>query len=193
MFFKPRQTKPQLNQVQDTLLIIKPETIKRRLVGKIFQTFEDAGFEIVALKMEQPSESLLKRHYPGSKKWRISVGNKVISTFNSQYDVQDVIGTTDAFKIGSNILQWSIHELTNGPVIIIVLRGVAAVNKVKKLVGETEPAKAEVGTLRSSFSQDTIINSYTNNRPIYNVVHRSSSVKEARHEISVWFKPSELV
>ena len=99
-------------QVQDTLVIIKPETIKRRLVGRILQTFEDAGYEIAAMKLVKTSETAVKKHYLGSKKWRISVGNKVINVFNDNYDVQEVLGTADAFKIGTNILNWSINELT---------------------------------------------------------------------------------
>ncbi|CAI9570922.1 unnamed protein product [Staurois parvus] len=46
-----------------TFLAIKPDGCQRRLVGEIIRRFEKKGFKLVAMKMMQASEALLKEHY----------------------------------------------------------------------------------------------------------------------------------
>ncbi|MEE6497374.1 hypothetical protein FKM82_002729 [Ascaphus truei] len=46
-----------------TFLAIKPDGYQRRLVGEIIRRFERKGFRLVAMKMMQASEGLLKEHY----------------------------------------------------------------------------------------------------------------------------------
>ncbi|XP_043586680.1 nucleoside diphosphate kinase [Bombus pyrosoma] len=46
-----------------TFLMVKPDGVQRGLIGKIIQRFEDRGFKLVAMKMIQPNEDLLKKHY----------------------------------------------------------------------------------------------------------------------------------
>lgn len=49
--------------MEKTLVIIKPDGVKRHLVGKIIQRFEEKGLVITALKMETLTLSLLEEHY----------------------------------------------------------------------------------------------------------------------------------
>ena len=53
--------------VEKTLVIIKPDAVCRKLVGRIVQRFEDKGFEIVAMKMLHISKSLAQQHYQQHK------------------------------------------------------------------------------------------------------------------------------
>ncbi|XP_063790722.1 nucleoside diphosphate kinase 3 isoform X2 [Pseudophryne corroboree] len=46
-----------------TFLAIKPDGCQRRLLGEIIRRFERKGFRLVAMKMMQASEGLLKEHY----------------------------------------------------------------------------------------------------------------------------------
>ncbi|KAM4698541.1 nucleoside diphosphate kinase 3 [Rhinophrynus dorsalis] len=46
-----------------TFLAIKPDGYQRRLVGEIIRRFEKKGFRLIAMKMMQASEGLLKEHY----------------------------------------------------------------------------------------------------------------------------------
>ncbi|KAG8433185.1 hypothetical protein GDO86_017463 [Hymenochirus boettgeri] len=46
-----------------TFLAIKPDGHQRRLVGEIIRRFERKGYHLVAMKMIQASEELLKKHY----------------------------------------------------------------------------------------------------------------------------------
>jgi len=49
--------------VERTLLIIKPDAIQRRLVGRIIARFEEKGFQIVAAKMARLPEKVIREHY----------------------------------------------------------------------------------------------------------------------------------
>lgn len=49
--------------MEKTVIIFKPDAMRLRRVGKIMQRFEDAGFAIVAMKMMQLDEPLLRDHY----------------------------------------------------------------------------------------------------------------------------------
>ncbi len=48
---------------EQSLVIIKPDGIQRRLAAKILQRFEDSGFKIHAMKFVQPTRELAQRHY----------------------------------------------------------------------------------------------------------------------------------
>ncbi len=49
--------------MERTLIIIKPDGIKRKLVDKIIERYEMAGLKIIALKKIRASSALLKKHY----------------------------------------------------------------------------------------------------------------------------------
>ena len=49
--------------MERTLLIIKPDAIQRKLIGRIISRFEEKGFQIIALKMTQIPEAVIRRHY----------------------------------------------------------------------------------------------------------------------------------
>jgi nucleoside-diphosphate kinase len=76
-----------------------------------------------------------------------------------------------------------IDFLTGGPVIVGVVAGPDAVTVVRKMLGKTNGAEAEPGTIRGDFS-----NSKQNN-----LVHGSDSPESAAREIALWFKPGEVV
>ncbi len=49
--------------MEQTLIILKPDAVQRRLIGKIIQRFEDKGLRIAAMKFMQISRELAERHY----------------------------------------------------------------------------------------------------------------------------------
>lgn len=46
---------------------IKPDGVERGLIGEIIKRFETKGFQLVALRMMKPSQSLLEEHYADLK------------------------------------------------------------------------------------------------------------------------------
>jgi len=49
--------------VQRTLILLKPDTLQRRLAGQILTRFEQKGLNLIALKMISVSKELAARHY----------------------------------------------------------------------------------------------------------------------------------
>jgi nucleoside-diphosphate kinase len=71
-----------------------------------------------------------------------------------------------------------INYITADSSVVMVLEGEDAVNKVRSIMGNTDPAKAIPGTIRSDFGTDITIN----------VVHGSDSAESAEREIRLFFK-----
>ena len=49
--------------MERTLIILKPDCLQRRLVGRIVQRFEEKGLSLAAMKLMQISRELAERHY----------------------------------------------------------------------------------------------------------------------------------
>jgi nucleoside-diphosphate kinase len=73
--------------------------------------------------------------------------------------------------------------MTSGPIVIQVLEGQDAVARYRAVMGATNPANAEPGTIRKEFAESLEANS----------VHGSDSLENARKEIKMCFKASEIV
>ena len=62
--------------MEKTLVLIKPEAIKRALVGKIIARFERAGLNLCQMKIMRPSREIVEKHYPNDSNWIRNVGKK---------------------------------------------------------------------------------------------------------------------
>ncbi len=82
--------------------------------------------------------------------------------------------------------------ITSGPTIAMVIEGLHAVEIVRKIVGPTEPRTAPPGTVRGDFAVHSY--NYTDKKKISikNLIHASGTKAEAKKEIQLWFKPSEI-
>ena len=70
------------------------------------------------------------------------------------------------------------NYLSSGPIVVMILEGENAVSKNRKLMGSTDPLKAEEGTLRKMYGISIDKNS----------VHGSDSVENGKAEIDFFFK-----
>ena len=173
---------------------MKPDAVKRGIVGEILHRFERAGLKMVAVKLVQADGELAKKHYPDSEEWKLIVGQRTIDECN-QYgiDLMQNMGTMDPLKVGEIVKEWNEDFLKSGPVLAIVFEGVNAVERVRSLVGHTIPSKAMAGTIRGDFSLDSALAANRRGRTIYNLIHASGSAEEAENEIKLWFKDDEIV
>ena len=149
--------------LERTLLLVKPDGVQRGLTGEIIKRFENVGLKISGIKMVWVDEEFGAKHYADVKTRR---GEKV---FNA------VLGL-----------------ITMGPVIALVLEGVDAVEVVRKICGPTEPKAALPGTIRGDYAHVSYAYSDKVDEAIRNVVHASGTKEEAKNEIALWFKDSEL-
>jgi len=174
--------------MERTLVLIKPDAFKRGLVGEIISRFERVGLTLEGMKILNATIEMVEKHYPDDKNWIRSVGKKTIDTYEKyNLNIIEDLGTNDALKIGQLVRKWLIQHLTSGPVSVLILSGNHAVEMVRKIVGNTVPLFAELGTIRGDFSIDSPDLSAREKRVLQNLVHASETVEEAKREISIWF------
>ncbi len=77
--------------------------------------------------------------------------------------------------------------MSASPVVAMVWEGNQAVAVIKKLVGSTEPASSDVGTLRGDYTVDSYSHAAYEDRAVRNLIHCSDMVDEAEREIALWF------
>ncbi|XP_053424949.1 nucleoside diphosphate kinase B-like [Nycticebus coucang] len=76
-----------------------------------------------------------------------------------------------------------VKYMNSGPVVAMVWEGLNVVKTGRVMLGETNPADSKPGTICGDFCIQVV----------RNIIHGSNSVKSAEKEISLWFKPEELV
>ena len=136
--------------MQKTFSIIKPDAVKRNLIGHINQMIERSGLKILASKKMYLTKNQAEIFYEVHKERPF---------FNSL-----------------------IEYMTSGPVQVQVLEGEDSVVKYRKIMGATNPAEAEEGTIRKLYAESIEANS----------VHGSDSEENAKIEINFFFSGSEL-
>lgn len=178
---------------QQTLVLVKPDGVKRGLVGEVVGRIERRGLKVVALKMVQVDRTHLEDHFPKDEEWMARLGDKGLKTF-AEYDINpaDVMGTSDRKEIGAKVKESLFAYMTSGPIIAMVIEGLHAIDMVRKLAGNTLPVFADMGTIRGDFSVDSPAIANTENRAIYNIMHASETPEEAQNEVTLWFKPEEI-
>lgn len=152
--------------IERTLILFKPDAVQRGVVGEILTRFERVGLKIVGTKMISPSAEHFHRHYE---------------------EIGQVI-TRRGQKVFDNVLA----NMTDGPVIAMVLEGIEAVDLVRKLVGSTEPKSSAPGTIRGDFSHMSYGYGDEQDKGIPNLIHASGDQADAKKEIPHWFSDEEL-
>ncbi len=137
--------------MQRTLSIVKPDGVKKNIIGEVINRFEKAGLRVVGLKMIHMTKDQAKGFY-------------IVHKDKPFYD-----SLTDF--------------MSEGPVVVMVLEGEGAIEKVRNIMGATNPENAEPGTIRADFGTNVE----------RNVVHGSDSPQSAEFEIKYFFNALELV
>jgi nucleoside-diphosphate kinase len=150
--------------IEKTLIIIKPEGVRRSIVGKIITRFEDAGFKIISMKMQWVDQNFAKQHY-----------------------TEDI-----SQRRGEHVREKLLRHLSEGPVIAMVLEGLHAIETIRKIVGGTEPKTAPPGTIRGDFANMSYAYADASDLSVRNIIHASSDKADAEREIKLWFNEKEL-
>ena len=173
---------------EKTFIIIKPDGVRKGLIGEVISRFERRDLKVVALEMFHPSRKEMDNHYPKDEKWIRRLGEKTMATYAKYgHDVKKDFGTSDLVRVGKTVRGWLIDFMSSAPMIKIIVQGVHAVDMVRKIVGPTMPYLAEMGTISGDFSNDSPLNANVERRSVYNLVHASETPEEAKHEIQHWF------
>ncbi len=180
--------------MEQTVVLIKPDGVKRGLIGEILRRFERVGLKIVGMKMVAASEDLLVKHYQSNdlatlKRW----GEKTLTTY-TQYgkNAKKELGTDDPMLLGKMVNKWLFDYIKSGPIVAVLLEGKHAVENVIAQAGPTMPVQSPAGTIRGDFSTDSAAYANDEKRGVMNLVHVSASTKEANLEKTLWFTAEEI-
>ena len=155
-----------MSKTERTLIVFKPDSVQRGIVGEILSRFERAGLKIIGTKMLQPSYDHYFHHYE-------NIGKMISRRGQKTFDV-------------------TLSMMNEGPVIAFVLEGIEAVELVRKMVGTTEPKCALPGKKRGDYAHMSFSYADENEIGIPNVIHASGNKEEAEEEIDYWFSETEL-
>ena len=179
--------------MEQSVVLIKPDGVKRGLIGEIIRRLERAGLKIIAMKMVWVDKDKVGKHYADKKDYLLSVGKKTLETYKKYgKDPKESLGTMDPLEIGKIVRKWIMEFLSSGPVLAILLEGPGAVAVVRKIVGPTFPSDALPGTIRGDYSFDSAHFANEKKRVAKNLIHASGSVEEAEFERQLWFHEDEI-
>ncbi len=176
-----------------TLVLLKPDGVKRGLIGEVLSRIERRGLKVIAVKMVQVGREHLENHFPKSDEWVERLGQKTMKTF-TEYGIDPVAaqGTADLKELGKMVKESLFKYMQSGPVVAVVVEGIHAIDMVRKVAGNTLPVFAEMGTVRGDYSVDSPAIANVEGRAIHNIMHASENLEEATNEIGLWFKKEEL-
>ena len=158
-------------------MLLKPDALERRLVGRILQRYEEARIEILDVQYYRTiGDELIRQHYPDSMAKAIAKKAKMAGE-----------KVDDLELYGLNVLERLRRYVTRGPIIALKLGGEDAINRVRKVTGYTDPSTAEAGTIRGDLGVDSIRKSAEEERAVENLIHASGNTEEAKVEIALWF------
>jgi len=171
-----------------TFLMLKPDGVRKGLIGELIRRVEQRDLKVVAIEMFQPTLEQVDTHYPKDAQWIKRLGEKSLKTY-TQYsiDPKKELGTDSPEEIGIMVRKWLIDYMVSAPLVKMVVQGVHAVDMVRKIVGPTMPYLADMGTFRGDFSSDSAAIANTEKRAVMNLAHASETPEEALHEIEFWF------
>lgn len=171
-----------------TFVIIKPDGTQRGLMGEIIGRFERVGLKIVGMKFGMLDKDKIWKHYGKDDAWFIKKGTKIAEDRKAAGMVVD----KEPIDYGKDIIRALEKFMTACPVASMVLEGNQAVAVVTKMVGTTEPATSDVGTIRGDLTLDSYQISAVDDRAVRNLIHCSDSVENAQSEIALWFEEKDL-
>ena len=131
--------------MENTLLFIKPDGVKRKVVGEIISILEK-NFTIRGIKMVKMDRKMAEKFYE--------------------------------MHMGKEFFESLVDYVVSGPIVAILLSGEDVINRLREVVGSTDPEKAKQGTIRRLYGIDIQ----------KNTVHASDSPENARREISFFFE-----
>ncbi|MEM1271060.1 MAG: nucleoside-diphosphate kinase [Bacteroidota bacterium] len=137
--------------MQRTLAILKPDCVRKQLVGQVIKHIQDAGFHVRAMKMVKLSKAEAEGFYAVHKE-------------------RPFFGELTDF-------------MSSGPCVPIVLEKDNAVADFRTLIGATNPANADEGTIRKLYADSMG----------ENIVHGSDSEENGKLEANYFFPEHVIV
>ncbi len=140
-----------LMALERTLAILKPDCVRKNLIGAVVARIEGASFTIRGMRMVTLAE----------------------------HDARAFYAVHRERPFFDELVQF----MTSGPVVALALEKESAVRDFRTLIGTTDPAEADEGTIRYDYADSKG----------ENIVHGSDSVENGRNEVAFFFTSLDLV
>ncbi len=137
--------------MERTLAIVKPDAVRRDLIGEIIRRIETSGLKIAAARL-------------------LHLTRAEAEGFYAVHRERPFFASLTAF-------------MSSGPVMVMVLEGDSAITRWRTLMGATDPAKADAGTIRRDLGSSVE----------QNATHGSDAPETARTEIAYFFSALDIV
>ena len=137
--------------IERTLAILKPDCVRKNLVGEVIRRIQEGGFTVRAMKLVKLTKQEAEGFY--------------------------------AVHRGRPFFEELTTFMSSGPCVPMVLEKENAVADYRALIGATNPADAEEGTIRRAFA-DSVGE---------NIVHGSDSIENGKLESNYFFAEHEIV
>ncbi len=180
--------------IEKTVVLIKPDGVKRGVIGEVISRFEKTGLKILAMKMVWIDKKMAQKHYPNARIELLKgIGQKTLDTYKKYgMDPGEDLGTKNALEIGKMVNNWNMDFLTSGPVVAILLQGLHAIENIRLMAGNTLPTLAAPGTIRGDYSVDSPALANVKKRAVRNIIHASGNTEEANYEEQLWFRKEDI-
>jgi nucleoside-diphosphate kinase len=133
---------------ESTLLIVKPDAVRRGLIGEILSRVERKGLRISQMRMMRISRELAEHQY---------------AEHSEKPFFDDLV-----------------EFISSGDVVVAEVTGEGAIATLRAIMGATDPADADPGTIRGDFGKEIT----------QNLVHGSDSPESAERELGLFFPDS---
>jgi nucleoside-diphosphate kinase len=165
-----------------SLVLLKPDAVKRNLIGEIIKRFEDKDLKVIAMGLMTADKDLLTKHYNlDNYDYVLTLGHVDVSNMSEAEK-------KERYEKNLGILGAVQDYVASGPIVKMVLEGGDdAVALIRQIVGKTDPSKADKGTIRGDFGEDSFEAADKEGRSVYNLIHASGNDEEAAVEIKLWF------
>ena len=134
-----------------TLAIVKPDAVRRNLIGEVIRRIEKDGLRVAAVRLLRMTKAEAEGFYAVHRE-------------------RPFFGSLTEF-------------MSSGPIVVLVLEGEGAIVRWRTLMGATDPAKANAGTIRKDLGTNVE----------HNATHGSDAPETARTEIAYFFSALDIV
>ena len=161
--------------IENTFIMVKPDGVRRALVGEIISRFERRTLTLEKIRVLEIDEDLARRHY----------AEHVEKTFNHHQNPPGLfpgfIGRRNPCPVTDlrHIIRSEVKELVllSGPVVAMQWSGEDAISVCRSVMGATDPKQADPGTIRGDFGLAVT----------QNLVHGSDGPESAARELEIFF------
>ena len=107
---------------EQTVVLIKPDGVRKGIIGEVLARFERVGLKLVASKMIWVDKTFVGKHYKDDDAYHKSVGEKTLENYQKYgMDAKENLGTKNPIEIGQIVRKWNMEFLSSGPVFAMLL------------------------------------------------------------------------